>query len=322
MLSAILQSLTDQTLVDYLNPRMFQPLGIDKPFWQSNTSGINIGWSGLFIKTDDLAKFGQLYLQHGVWHGQSIVPAAWIEEATSIQVSNGDNPDSDWNQGYCFQFWRSRHNAYRADGAFGQFCLGIPEHNVVLALTSGKTDMQSILDAVWEHLLPAMHAEPQQENVQTTHALKTRLAHLALPLPKSLPIEPATAAHIASRTFQLEPNSLHINEISFTFDQDTCTCTIRDDKDAQQVIRCGRTDWIQGQSSLWRSESPLAPLLLVAAHSAWTDDHTLVITWQYIETPFSHILTFDFLPNTIEVSIRLDLPFWVEHNEQLHARLL
>jgi hypothetical protein len=316
-----LQSLTNQTLVEYLNPRLFQPLGIDKPFWQSNKSGINIGASGLSIKTGDLAKFGQLYLQRGIWHGQSIVPEAWIEEATSIQVSNGENPDSDWNQGYGFQFWRSRHNAYRADGAFGQFCVVMPEHNAVFVSTSGTTDMQGILNAAWEHLLPAMQAEPLLENSQTTHALKERLAHLALPLTKTLPAEPSTTARISSRTLQLEPNSLHINEISFTFDQDTCTCTIRDDKDTQHVIHCGQTDWMLSESSLWHPQRPPVSLL-VAAHGGWTDDHKFVMTWQYIETPFSHIFTFDFLPNAIDVSIRLDLPFWVEKNEQLHARLI
>jgi CubicO group peptidase (beta-lactamase class C family) len=322
MLSAILQSLTDQTLVEYLNPRLFQPLGIDKPIWQSNKRGINVGSSGLSIRTGDLAKFGQLYLQRGVWNGQSIVPEAWIEEATRIQISNGEDPDSDWSQGYGFQFWRSRHNAYRADGAFGQFCLVMPEQNAVLVSTSGTTDMQSILNAAWEHLLPAMNAQPLLESSQESHTLKERLAHLALPLPKALPAEPSTAARISARTLQLEPNSLHINKVSFTFDQNTCTCTIRDDKDTQHIIHCGQADWILSESSLWRPEGSPAVSLRVAAHGGWTDDHTFVMTWQYIETPFSHIITFGFHPDEIDVSIRLDLPFWVERNEQFHGRLM
>jgi hypothetical protein len=319
MLSAILQSLTGQTLLEYLQPRLFQPLGIAKPMWESNKSGINLGGTGLRLRTMDLAKFGQLYLQRGVWNGQRIVPEEWIEEATKAQVSNGDNPDSDWNQGYGFQFWRSRHNSYRADGAFGQFCIVMPEYNTILALTSGTYDMQSILNAVWEYILPGMNAEPLSESSSATQVLKERLAHMAMPLPEALAVEPSIAARISKRTIQLEPNALHVNEIAFTFDKDMFTCTVRDDEAAQHIISCGRTDWILGESSLWHDEELPVP---IAAHGGWTDDHTFVMTWQYIETPFRRIITVDFSTDKVEVSIRPDLSFGREETEQLYGRLV
>ena len=81
---------------------------------------------------------------------------AWIEAATSRQVSNGSNPESDWEQGYGYQFWRCRHGFYRGDGAFGQFCIVMPEQDAVVAITSGTRDMASVMNLVWEHLLPAM----------------------------------------------------------------------------------------------------------------------------------------------------------------------
>jgi len=319
MLSAILQSLTGQTVLDYLYPRLFQPLGIEKPVWESNQSGINLGFGGLSLKTMDIAKFGQLYLQRGVWNGQRIVPEEWIEEATSIQVSNGDDPDSDWSQGYGFQFWRSRHNCYRGDGAFGQFCVVMPEHNAVLALTSGTYDMQRILNIVWEHLLPGLHAEPLPESSQVTPVLKERLAHLAMPLPPALPVEPSIAARISKRIFQLEPNTLHANEISFAFDKDTSTFTVRYDKGVQHSISCGRTDWIVGESSLWQAEKPPVP---VAAHGGWIDDHTFAMAWQYIETPFRRIITVDFSDDTLNLTSRPDLAFGTPQSKQLHGRLM
>ena len=92
---------------------------------------------GLSVKTEDIARFGQLYLQKGMWQGQRILPEAWVAEATSRQVSNGANPESDWEQGYGYQFWRCRHEIYRGDGAFGQYCIVMPEQDAVLAITSG-----------------------------------------------------------------------------------------------------------------------------------------------------------------------------------------
>ncbi|HZR40249.1 MAG TPA: serine hydrolase [Ktedonobacteraceae bacterium] len=320
MLSAILQSLTGQTLLEYLQPRLFEPLGIDLPTWQSTKSGINLGGTGLSLRTADLAKFGQLYLQRGVWNGRSVVPEAWIEEATRTQVSNGDNPDSDWNQGYGFQFWRSRHNTYRADGAFGQFCIVMPQYNAILAMTSGTRDMQGILNAVWEYILPGLDAEPLAESSQTTADLKERLAHLVMPFPKTLAVEPITAARISNRSMQFEENTLHTNEAFFTFEQDRCTFTVRDDKGTQHVIHCGLTDWIAGETSLWfPRETP--GTVRIAAQGGWTNDHTFVMIWQYIETPFRQTITCDFHPDETRVSIQVDQSFWTEQSEQLHGRL-
>ena len=123
MLSAIVQKVTGMTVLDYLRPRLFEPLGIEHPTWGTSPQGISLGGYGLSIRTEDIARFGQLYLQKGKWHGKQLVPEAWIEAATARQTSNGSNPKSDWDQGYGYQFWRCRHGAFRGDGAFGQFCI-------------------------------------------------------------------------------------------------------------------------------------------------------------------------------------------------------
>jgi len=106
MLSETVQKVSGQTMHDYLMPRLFEPLGIPSPEWDLTPRGINVGASGLHLRTEDIARFGQLLLQRGEWNGRRLVPADWIDLATSRQVSNGSNPDSDWDQGYGFQFWR------------------------------------------------------------------------------------------------------------------------------------------------------------------------------------------------------------------------
>ena len=159
MWSAFVQRLTGEQLLDYLRPRLFEPLGATEASWQVSTEGVTVGGWGLSINTESLACFGQLVLQRGVWEGKQLVPAEWYEAATSKQVPNDSEENPDWKQGYGFQFWRGRHNTYRGDGAFGQFCLVFPSYDAVLIVTSATEDMQAILNTVWDHLLPALEGK-------------------------------------------------------------------------------------------------------------------------------------------------------------------
>ena len=153
-LAAVLQTCTKQSLTDYLQPRLFDPLGIAPPFWDSGGGPRQIGLAGLHLTTEDVARFGLLYAQEGRWGGRPLLPPGWVTEASSALTPNPAEPEPDWQQGYGYQFWRSRHG-YRADGAFGQFCLILPEQDAVVVITSETEIMQPLLDAVWAHLLPA-----------------------------------------------------------------------------------------------------------------------------------------------------------------------
>jgi CubicO group peptidase (beta-lactamase class C family) len=181
MLSAIVHKVTGETALDYLRPRLFEPLGIENPEWAASPQGISAGGWGLKIRTEDIAKFGQLYLQKGKWIGQQLIPSAWVEQATSKQVSNGSDPEKDWDQGYCFQFWRCRHNCFRGDGAHGQVCLVMPEQDAVLAITANTKDMQAELNIVWDKLLPAFQPVPLPANPEEEAKLKQIEANLAVP---------------------------------------------------------------------------------------------------------------------------------------------
>ncbi len=179
-LSAVVQKVTGQTVLDYLRPRLFEPLGIEGAEWSTSPQGISSGGWGLFIRTEDIAKFGQLYLQKGQWNGKQLLPASWVEQATGKQVSNGSDPARDWDQGYGFQFWRCRHGAFRGDGAFGQFCLVLPGQDAVIAITADTKDMQAQLNIVWDKLLPAFHYTPLPENPDEQAKLKESYAKLAV----------------------------------------------------------------------------------------------------------------------------------------------
>lgn len=170
ILSAIVQKVTGSTVLDYLAPRLFKPLGIEGATWQSSPQGINCGGWGLYLKTEDLAKMGQLILQQGKWKGKQVLPREWVEQASQKQVDclpagqtmedakkNGLNLNtSDWVQGYGYQMWRCRHNAFRADGANGQYIIVMPEVDAVVINTADLRDMQAELNLVWDYLLPAL----------------------------------------------------------------------------------------------------------------------------------------------------------------------
>ena len=134
-LASIVQRNSGLPLTEYLRPRLFDPLGIGPVGWQTWPPGRQQGFSGLFARTEDVAKLGLLYLQGGRWDGRQLLPADWVAQATSQQVANPDRENPDWRQGYGFQFWMSRHG-YRGDGAFGQFCVVLPEQDTVVAITA------------------------------------------------------------------------------------------------------------------------------------------------------------------------------------------
>lgn len=172
MLSAALQKTVGETTRDYLVPRLFEPLRIETPYWEKSPEGITKGGTGLYLRTEDIAKFGQLYLQRGRWNDKQILSADWVDLATSYKVSNGSNPDSDWAQGYCFQFWRCRKNIYRGDGAYVQFCVVMPDQNVVVAMTSDGNDYQGQLNTLYDILLPALQNEALPENADAVAKLR------------------------------------------------------------------------------------------------------------------------------------------------------
>ncbi|MFO7822681.1 MAG: ChbG/HpnK family deacetylase [Cyclobacterium sp.] len=166
MLSAILTKVTGEQLLDYLQPRLFRPLGITGAIWDESPQGIAIGGWGLKVKTEDMVKLGLFYLQKGQWKGQQLLAESWFDEATVAQVpslpAGADRDelkinaeDSDWLQGYGYQLWQSRHNSYRADGRDGQFILILPEKNAVIVTTANIPNMQAELNLIWEYLLPA-----------------------------------------------------------------------------------------------------------------------------------------------------------------------
>src|SRR5262249_29125075 len=215
MLSAMVQKATGLTVLDYLRPRLFEPLGIEHPTWEISPQGISAGGYGLSIRTEDIAPFCQLHLQKGKWQGKQLVPDSWIEAATARQVANGSNPKSDWDQGYGYQFWRCRHAAYRGDGAFGQYCIVLPEQAAVIAITSGVKDMQAVLNLVWDKLLPALKSSPLDPDEPAAKKLQQTLNGLALRTPRGT----GSPAKVSGKKFVFPANDRKLEAITLEADE-------------------------------------------------------------------------------------------------------
>jgi CubicO group peptidase (beta-lactamase class C family) len=315
MLAVVVQKMTGMKLSEYLKPRLFAPLGITEIAWETSPQGFEIGGWGLSLRTEDIARFGQLYLQKGAWEGKQLIPEAWVEQATAKQVTNGANPKSDWEQGYGYQFWRCRHNAYRGDGAFGQFCLVMPDQDAVLAMTAGVPEMQPVLDLVWKHLMPVFAAEALPEDPAAHKKLQRKLERLALPDPERGG-ESTLEAGLAGKTYQMQPHESHVDKLAFEFTPAACLVDVHL---AGQVdrIACGRGEWLPGQSRLF---SPVLLPMNLLAHAAWLAQDTLQLTLRYVETPFTLVLTCRFESDTLRVQPQPNVSFDPKVGEELVGR--
>ena len=326
VLSAIVTRVTGERLVDYLRPRLFEPLGIQNAFWEVSPQLINTGGWGLHITTGDIAAFGQMYLQKGMWQGKQILPESWVEAATSWQVSNGDNPDNDWAQGYGYQFWRCRHNVYRGDGAFGQYCIVMPEHDAVLVMTSGLGDMQKPMSLAWEHLLPAFKAKPLPEDTAAQGALTRKLASLQLPTPLG-GVNARLAGEISGRTYRVAANPDRIKTLCFDFGADESVITFGQGE-AMQRITFGHGRWVRGSEIIHPRNAAFVGLVImrpgawpIATSGAWTDESTYTAKLWWHESPFAWTFTFRFEGDSLTVEQRGNYGFSPTEGPTLHAEL-
>ncbi|MDQ6904892.1 MAG: beta-lactamase family protein [Bacteroidota bacterium] len=294
MLSSIVKKVTGKTAQEYLKPLLYQPLNITNTTWGENFEGVNMGASHLRMPTEDIAKFGQLYLQNGIWNGKQIISKDWVKAASSKHISNGKN-DSSWGYGYGYQFWLNPPGGYRADGAFGQFSMIFPELDAVVAITSESISTKDTMQIVWDVLLPEMKADALEKDLETNSTLKKELKILKFEPPKTLETSPLIAA-IAGKEFVLEANKFNAKSITFDFKIDKCFFTLKEDGKPDINITNGMSYWIR-QGNFKPSAHSLFSLRridfdsLVAGSYTWLDEKTLLLTWRFIETVHGDQLT-------------------------------
>jgi CubicO group peptidase (beta-lactamase class C family) len=310
MVSLIVEKVTGERLSDYLRPRLFQPLNIEGPVFEVGAASYPAA-----ARTEDLAKLGLLYLQKGIWQGKQVIPASWVNTATASQISTtnwaGGSPGAEWMQGYGYQFWRCRHNIYRGDGAFGQFCIVLPEHDAVVVITSESRNLQNILDLVWEHLLTAFDSEDGKASAGSQSRLRQKLNSLMLPCPSGARASPISR-RIDGKRFVLDTNGTGIDGVSFSFQDDACLFRLHRAVVADHV-NCGYGKWRDNAVcmpiappglGLYGAHPESRPPTKVSAAYAWKDESTLEMQWRYNELAHRHTATCRFTGDRVRVEFR------------------
>lgn len=306
VLSALITRVSGLTLEEYLAPRLFEPLQIANPPWQTNAAGVSLGASGLRLTTAELARFGQLLLQQGRYDGEQVLPIGWVEEATAAQVATDREREADWKLGYGYQFWRSRHDSFRADGAYGQFCLVVPSAGLVVAITSGSLTTAPIVSAVWDELLPhANLPNAEADPARRTTSFVRSLPWPGAPQPARTPVEREVMAS----------NSLGISGVTIEFESDAVTLVARGT--LHEIIHAPYRRWADGTTNLWPHEELASPV--TASSAGWVDDGTLEVVQHLIETPFHRRWRFIFDENGLLLSGSVELVpgFWQRNEEVL-----
>jgi CubicO group peptidase (beta-lactamase class C family) len=262
VLARMLERVTGRGLPEFLDERLFAPMGIDHAEWDRVASGAAFGFHGLHLTTEAVAAFGELLLRGGRWGERQLVPRDWVELATRRHVETlppADGPGNpDFLCGYGYQFWMSRHG-YHGNGSFGQQCVVVPSHDLVVAVTSGHTNedspAQAVLDAIWECLLPGMDAGGAGEDGSRGDAiLAERLRGLSFaPVPGSAePGRSVTARLDGAAEGSALPDGTRV---------------VVDPVDEGWLLRLGSHLDIEAGHGSWRESSPLGRP--VVATGAW-----------------------------------------------------
>ncbi|MCI2239326.1 beta-lactamase family protein [Paenibacillus sp. TRM 82003] len=288
-IAAVVQRATGGTLTRYLRPRVLDPLGIGETAWLTDAHGREVGFSGLHATTDALAKLGQLHLGRGRWGEEQLLPAEWVDEVGRSHVDTcAAHPDPDWQLGYGYQFWPSRHG-YRADGAYGQFALVLPEQDAVVAITGQTVPTQVLLEAVWEHLVPALSGPPLPPDAAAHDAaLAARLRGLRLDVPPSSgPVrEPEPALLTAA------PSSAPATLARVRLERAAAGWSL--------VLEDGEDRLAAALGDGWRTTGALA------TSWAWTGPRSLRVDVVFVETPHRLVLELDVAAGTFRGTWRTE----------------
>lgn len=314
MCSAIITRLTGLSMIDYLTPRLLEPLGIErKPFWESDPAGVNAGGWGLFITTDELARFTLCLSQGGRYAGEQVIPEWYVREATSKQVGNNGSVGEDSSNGYGFFFWRNKlENSYRLDGMFSQFGIVLEDYDAVIVTTCSEIDEQKTRECIFRHI-PAMFIESTEEKPEDAPTLselsplapmearprsvmeefvKGRIIHF----PKN-PLLNVTGWPLSmlpmAVVFMSADRAGNIDNIVLSFREDECVMTWDEGKMHNSIV-CG----MDGKERYSRIR--LAGIDFTAVSSAaWISDSVLEIHMRPLESICERRIEIEFRGSTV-----------------------
>ena len=277
LLSCIVERKSGMRTMDYLKAKLFDPLGMTSPWSTVSPSGTACGGWGMNMTTRDIAKFGQFLLDGGVWDGKQLLSRDWIRLASAKHTASGGGPD--WRLGYGFQFWRCQHNAYRADGAAGQFTIVMEDQDAVVSLNAAEGNTQKELDLVWKHLVPAFGDRPLPDDAELQSRLADKCAKLEISAPKGTGLAgsalPAACSYGRSNLMPEGKGTLEKSDSGWTL------------VGGNRRLAIGDGAWAE---TTWKfDDGNVEPLFaLVGTRTAiaagrWTNEKTLRVSWHLLD---------------------------------------
>ena len=293
MLAAVVQRVTGKKLLAYLREKLMDPLGMSGDIWfDESPSGVATGGFGLNVRVEDIAKLGQFYLQGGVWEGKQLLNDQWIADAATPWSDNRNHGggSSDWGSGYGYQFWMCKpDNVFRGDGAYGQYCVVMPDQDMVIAINSGVDDMGAVLDSIWSNILPCVEDAPIPEE---NPALEARLADTDTPpcweeFGWTAPVfDPVPEKRWRGEYCLGQDNALNADTLTVEAD-----CLLLKKEEHTERIPLCRERWILTEDG----ES--------AVRAANTEDG-LLLHMCHIKTPFETTVNMKFVPHGVKIGVR------------------
>ena len=217
MLSAILTRVTGKTALELAQEWIFDIIGIKDATWETCPKGISMGGTGLHIRPRDMLRMGVLLLNGGRWGDKQVIPREYVMEAQTKKIENRNpndpNQNPNWAAGYCYQMWRCAFDAFRADGAGGQYIVMLPKYDMVAVSTSALgADIGCPLRFIETYLLPGIHPAAQVVSKEDSEQLSALTKEASAPEAISMPDE--AKAFPFGQKWILPENSLPVRSIS------------------------------------------------------------------------------------------------------------
>jgi len=316
ILCVMLVRVTGMSVTDYLTPRLFEPLGYNRiPFWEKDGYGIEAGGWGIYLTTEELAKFTLCYSRGGVFNGKQVIPANWAKEAVKKQVENLQYNDLASTSGYGYGFWRNPvPDAYRADGLFSQFGMVFEKYDACLIMTASEVFEDKARDCIWRHF-PGVFCE-ESTMPAADAALKEKLKLRNMPVLSKTP-RSRLEKNIEGTIFKINKNAVlekiglpigilisamvqlnhekltGIEAVKFTFGENECKMTWREGLYKNTVV-CG----MDGKPR--NSKIRISQFNFTAnSMAAWENEHTLCVWVRALEAVGQRQLKFIFSGNKV-----------------------
>jgi hypothetical protein len=220
-----------------------------------------------------MAKFGYLYLKDGVWDGQTIIPSQWVRTSTAAHIKTGYVLDLE----YGYHWWVHPSGIYHARGFGGQRIFVLPDRQMVVVFVSGFSgdDMEYVPDSLLNtYILPAAGKEGAlPPDPQQARLLAAQVRALAEPEPKPIRPLPPVAEQISGQVYDLEPNSLDISSMGWTFSGTQAWGEVTFGEGRPQKLSIGLDD-VYRETIL---RPPGSPTITYYSKGTWVSDDTFVL---------------------------------------------